>query len=118
KKMGQMTMRWVMAGQTAIIVGLVLHLILPGQHENSFRVLSSSEQLAPGNIVVVFKPETSVKDIQRIMSHNDARIVDGPTVTNAYVLRVSNDQLTQSVTDLRTEPMIELVESLGSGGGK
>ncbi|MFZ6769478.1 zf-HC2 domain-containing protein [Undibacterium sp. Di26W] len=111
------SMGWVMAAQTAIIVGLVAHLVLPVQDNTSYHVLGSGER-SSGNIVVIFKPETTVKDIQRIMSLNDARIIDGPTVTNAYLLNVPDDRLTQSMDELRSEPVIELVESLQAGGAK
>ncbi|MBC3918162.1 zf-HC2 domain-containing protein [Undibacterium sp. CY18W] len=114
---GTRSMGWIMAAQTAIIVGLVVHLALPTQDNSSYHVLGSGER-SSGNIVVVFKPETTVKDIQRIMSLNDARIIDGPTVTNAYLLNVPDDRLTQSVDELRSEAVIELVESLQAGGAK
>jgi hypothetical protein len=107
----------VMAAQTAVIVGLVAFMALPRQDDSSYRVLGSGER-SSGNIVVVFKPETTVKDIQRIMSINDARIIDGPTVTNAYLLNVDDARLEQSIRELRSEAGIELVESLGSGAAK
>ena len=117
---GRNSMRWgtaVMAAQTAVIVGLVAFMALPKQDDSNYRVLGSGER-SSGNIVVVFKPETTVKDIQRIMSMNDARIIDGPTVTNAYLLNVPDTRLTQSIKELRSEAGIELVESLGSGDAK
>ncbi|MFZ6733891.1 zf-HC2 domain-containing protein [Undibacterium sp. Ji42W] len=112
--------RWgmaVMVTQTAVIVGLVALMALPKQDDSSYRVLGNGER-SSGNIVVVFKPETTVKDIQRIMSINDARIIDGPTVTNAYLLNVDDARLAQSIKELRSEAGIELVESLGSGDTK
>ncbi|BBB67648.1 hypothetical protein UNDYM_3395 [Undibacterium sp. YM2] len=117
---GKAPARWgmaVMAAQTAVIVGLVAFMALPRQDDSSYRVLGSGER-SSGNIVVVFKPETTVKDIQRIMSINDARIIDGPTVTNAYLLNVDDARLEQSIRELRSEVGIELVESLGSGAAK
>ncbi|BBB61588.1 hypothetical protein UNDKW_3315 [Undibacterium sp. KW1] len=117
---GKAPARWgmaVMAAQTAVIVGLVAFMALPRQDDSSYRVLGSGER-SSGNIVVVFKPETTVKDIQRIMSINDARIIDGPTVTNAYLLNVDDSRLEQSIRELRSEAGIELVESLGSGAAK
>ncbi|MFZ6708218.1 zf-HC2 domain-containing protein [Undibacterium sp. TC9W] len=117
---GKAPARWgmaVMAVQTAVIVGLVAFMALPRQDDSSYRVLGNGER-SSGNIVVVFKPETTVKDIQRIMSINDARIIDGPTVTNAYLLNVDDARLEQSIRELRSEAGIELVESLGSGAAK
>lgn len=117
---GKAPARWgmaVMAAQTAVIVGLVAFMALPRQDDSSYRVLGNGER-SSGNIVVVFKPETTVKDIQRIMSINDARIIDGPTVTNAYLLNVDDARLEQSIRELRSEAGIELVESLGSGAAK
>jgi len=119
-KTGKNSLPWgmaIMAAQMAIIIGLIAHIAYPGQDDNSYRVLGSGER-SSGNIVVVFKPETTVKDIQRIMSMNDARIIDGPTVTNAYLLNVDEARLTQSIKELRSEAGIELVESLGSGEAK
>ncbi|MBI1771951.1 MAG: zf-HC2 domain-containing protein [Burkholderiales bacterium] len=117
---GKTSTRWgtaVMAAQSAVIVGLIALIALPKQDDSNYRVLGSGER-SSGNIVVVFKPETTVKDIQRIMAMNDARIIDGPTVTNAYLLNVPDTRLTQSIKELRTETGIELVESLGSGEAK
>ena len=45
-----------------------------------------------GGIVVVFDPATPEADLRRILREAGARIVDGPTQANAYVLDVPAPQ--------------------------
>ncbi|MFZ6676159.1 hypothetical protein [Undibacterium sp. Xuan67W] len=104
-------MSWALAIQAVVIAGLLTHLGLQEEKYSGYRLQGATGK-SSGNVVVVFKPETTVKEVQRIMSINDARIIDGPTVTNAYVLNVPEEKLISSVKELRAEPAIELVESL------
>jgi hypothetical protein len=41
-----------------------------------------------------------------------ARVADGPTQTNAYVLKVGAEQQVEAVQALRAEPAVVLVEQL------
>lgn len=113
---GTAWMRWGLAAQFAVILGLAFMLVRPGDDTAAYRVLGAAGK-AGGNVVVVFKPETTERELRRILLASGARVVDGPTVTDAYLLKVSDAQRTIAINGLRAEPAVVLAESLDSGGG-
>ncbi|MES2072425.1 MAG: hypothetical protein V4488_18850 [Pseudomonadota bacterium] len=113
-------MRWGLAVQCAIIVGLAFQLFSPlamTPAAPSYHVLGVPSEGA-GNVVVMFKPETREQDLRRILHAAGARMVDGPTVTDAYLLSVPDAQLSLVIQQLRREPAIALAESLNAGGAR
>jgi hypothetical protein len=116
--------RWAMALQCAIIAALALALFKPQAADYAqYRALSSAPapgaaSSAPaGRLMVVFKPRTTEAELRRILQTCGARIVDGPTVTDAYVLQVDGAVAT-ALAALKREPAVTLVSSLDAGAGK
>jgi hypothetical protein len=68
--------------------------------------------------VVVFDPATTQAEVGRILRAADARIVDGPTQANAYVLEVPSGQIDRAVQTLKAERAAALVERLGPQGAR
>jgi hypothetical protein len=108
-------MGWMLAAQTVAIVCLTVILIPQIGDSAQYRLLGVARN-DPGNIVVVFKPETTEQDLRRILRASGARVVDGPTVTDAYLIKVDDARLTWVVNNLRSERAVALAESLESGG--
>lgn len=104
--------RWALAAQFAVIACLGVLLARPAADNGAYRVLGASA--GGGNLVVVFKPETSERELRRILQANHARMVDGPTVTDAYLLSVPDPQRARA--RLRAEPAVALAEALDGGG--
>src|SRR5476649_1445779 len=104
-------MRWAMAAQAVAIAGLVALLVRPAADNANYHVLGSGAVLS-GNLVVVFKPETAEKELRRVLLANGARVVDGPTDTDAYLLNVPLATRDHALLNLRAEPSVMLVESL------
>src|SRR5471030_1632423 len=104
-------MRWAMAAQAVAIAGLVALLVRPAADNANYHVLGSGAVLS-GNLVVVFKPETAEKELRRVLLANGARVVDGPTDTDAYLLNVPLATRDHALLSLRAEPSVMLVESL------
>jgi anti-sigma factor RsiW len=104
-------LRWALAAQFTVIAGLALLLARPVADGGHYHVLGAGA--AAGNLVVVFKPETAERDLRRILQANGAHVVDGPTVTDAYLLSVSDPQ--QARARLRGEPAVVLAETLAGG---
>jgi hypothetical protein len=78
-----------------------------------YRTLGASNARATtGNLVVVFNPTTPEGDLRRMLRDAGARIVDGPTQTNAYVLDVPAQRINQAMQALRAEHAALLVEQL------
>jgi len=108
-------MQWALAAQFLVIVGLAIVLATPYGNVAAYRALGASQSTS-GNMVVVFKPETSERELRRILHAAGARIVDGPTITDAYLLNVAEDKLTGALRDLRADRAVVLAESLRTAG--
>lgn len=104
-------LRWALAAQFAVIAGLALLLARPVADSGAYHVLGAGA--GAGNLVVVFKPETAERDLRRILQANGAHVVDGPTVTDAYLLSVPDPRTARA--RLRTEPAVVLAETLEGG---
>jgi hypothetical protein len=115
-------MVWFVLPQ-AITVGFIAWSITDvTNHNASYRALSSStivdgQKSTPlsSNLVIVFKPTATHVDITSALQRYDARIVDGPTVTHAYLLHVPNEHLEQALNALRKDNNVELVDRLNAG---
>lgn len=100
---------WALAAQCAIIAGLVV-LWQPAATPD-YRALGSGAAAAP-DVVVVFKPDTSVGQVRQLLQASGARIVGGPTVTGAYLLDVDTAQTPALLSSLRADPAVQLAEPL------
>ena len=110
-------MRRTLAVQFVAILGLAFLLIsLSHDGTSAYRALGMPKSTAAGNVVIVFKPDTAEQDLRRILRASGARVVDGPTVTDAYLLSVPSEKLAQTVDRLKSERAVTLVESLKPEG--
>jgi anti-sigma-K factor RskA len=67
---------------------------------------------AGGSLVVQFDPSTPERELRRILNNAGARLLDGPTQSNAYILDVPAGQRASAVRELRKEQAVVLVEQL------
>jgi outer membrane lipopolysaccharide assembly protein LptE/RlpB len=67
---------------------------------------------ARGALVVVFDPNTPEIELRRVLREAGARVVDGPTASNAYVLHVPSNRQAQALQTLRAERAVALAEEL------
>jgi hypothetical protein len=83
----------------------------------SYRTLGAPDArpATRGALVVVFDPSTSEFDLRRIVRAAGARIVDGPTATNGYVLGVAEGDRERALAALRAERAVTLAERLDAG---
>jgi hypothetical protein len=65
-----------------------------------------------GNVIVIFRPDAREQDLRRILTLTGARLVDGPTPADAYVLRVSPDRRPAVITRLRAQREIVLAQPI------
>ena len=106
---------WATAAQFAVIIALGTLLLSGAEGPALYRTLGASNAAAPttGTLVVVFEPATTEAEVRRILRSAGARIVDGPTRANAYVLDVRSGQAERAAQTLRGERAAVLVERLG-----
>lgn len=101
---------WALAGQVAMICGFAV-LALSRTESPAYQALGSGQAATP-DVLVVFKPEARMQDVQRILQAEGAHIVGGPTVTGAYMLDVEAPRQARLLAALRADPSVELAESL------
>ena len=106
---------WALAAEFAVIVVLGGLLITNNDGPVLYRTLGAENAAVPatGSLVVVFDPTTSVAEVQRILRGAGARIVDGPTQANAYVLEVPPGQTERAAQAIKAERAALLIEPLG-----
>ena len=64
--------------------------------------------------VVRFNPDATEAQIRHGLKDSGARLVDGPTVSDAYVVRLPREHYAAALDKLRKEPGVALVEALES----
>jgi hypothetical protein len=107
--------RWAAAGAFAAAVALSTAWLIGAPDAALYRTLAAqSSQPSTGAIVVVFDPAVSEFDLRHIVRRAGARIVDGPTQTNAYVLDVAPERRAQALQALRAERAVTLAERIDS----
>jgi anti-sigma factor RsiW len=106
--------RCAMAAELVLIVALGTVLLPPTDGLPLYRTLGAQSAAAPtaGSLVVVFDPTTPESELRRMLRKAGARVADGPTQTNAYVLKVAAERGVEAVQALRAEPAVVLVEQL------
>lgn len=103
-------LRWAVAAQWVAIIGLGALLLRPDETP-AYHVLGAGPA-AGGNMVVMFQPNTSERELRHILQAQNARIVDGPTVTDAWLLNVPAERHAQVLQALRATPAVKLAEPL------
>jgi anti-sigma factor RsiW len=121
---GKMAARWwqfAIALQMGVILalGTTLWLQLDSTPRTdlpaAYRGLATAAQRTAGDALVVFDPNASEADIRRALQLAGARIVDGPTATGAYFVRLDRDPMQPALTALRLDRAVLRVESLVAG---
>jgi len=112
--------QWAVAAEFIVIIVLGSLLLASNDGPALYRTLGTGHAGVPstGSLVVVFAPATSIADVQRILRSAGARIVDGPTHGNAYVLEVPSGQTQRAAQTLKAERATLLVEPLDSRNAK
>jgi len=106
--------KFAMAVQFLLIFALGWVLLQPGRTDLPYRALATAGGLErpSGSAVVVFDPNAPQREVTRILRASGAHVVDGPTVSNGYVLVVPGPQLDAALERLRAEPAVVLAEPL------
>jgi len=104
-------LRAAVAAQFCAIAVLAALLARPGAQPDSYRVLGAAGANGMARVVVTFRPDTPEAELRRIVRASGARIVGGPTVTDAWLVG-ADGQLAPVLARLRAEPAVTLAEPL------
>jgi hypothetical protein len=102
---------WALAAQfvlAVVIVGLALQTV-PSPR---YHALGAARRTAAGDAIVIFRPDANADALARAVRASGARIVDGPTAADAYVLDVPLSQRTAALARLRADAAVTLAEPI------
>ena len=96
----------------ALAVAIVVTL-RPATPAGEFHALAAPAE-GGATAVVRFRPDATEAQIRQGLKDSGARLVDGPTVSDAYVVRLSREHYAAAIDKLRKAPGVALVEALES----
>ncbi|HWA60454.1 MAG TPA: hypothetical protein VG939_03725, partial [Caulobacteraceae bacterium] len=112
-------LRWAVAAQfAAIVIGgtFLWQLQQKPAAPVVYHALGAAPESAAGNVVVVFRPDASERDLRQALRDTHARLVDGPTAADAYILHVTPEDRDAALLALRRKPAVVLAEAIDAGG--
>lgn len=104
--------RWTLGAQFALIVALVGLQLAPQPPSPTYRTLGAPVPAPEANFIVRFRPETRESQLRHTLQAAGARLVDGPTGTDAYLLHVPADRRSAALRVLRADSTVVLAEAL------
>jgi hypothetical protein len=104
-------LRAAVALQFGAIAVLAALLARPSAQPDNYRVLGAAGANGMARVVVTFRPDTPEAELRRIVRASGARIVGGPTVTDAWLVG-ADGKLDPVLARLRAEPAVTLAEPL------
>ncbi|WP_176594082.1 anti-sigma factor [Sphingobium sp. EM0848] len=106
---------WLLAGQVALAASVAM-LLLPQGPPAPYHALGSTVAARPGNVIVIFRPDSREENLRRLLTAQRARLVDGPTAAGAYVLQVAPQDRDMILKALRGQQDIVLAQPLDGEG--
>jgi anti-sigma factor RsiW len=106
---------WAVASPLAAAAAMALIVInvTPRQPvDQQYRALGAAGIAQSANLVVLFAPDTQEHDMRAALAAAGARMVDGPTETGAYLLRVDGARRELALKQLRDNGAITLAEPI------
>jgi anti-sigma factor RsiW len=111
---------WAVAATFAIVAGAswLPQIAAPRPAAPEYAALGQAQADASGNVVVVFHPDTTERQLRAVLKAGEARIVDGPTAAGGYVLHVPVARRDAALTALRAQDRVVLAEPIESGSAR
>jgi anti-sigma factor RsiW len=112
---------WAIAAQAAallLVVGVTIPSLQlrsrpqPEMRPEQYQTLGSAPTHPAGNLLVMFRPETSEQQLRALITQSGARVVDGPTQTGAYMLLVPATEREAVLVRLRAQSAVTLVQPI------
>lgn len=98
---------WGIAASVPLAVGAAL---LPPAVEASYHALGAAPAAPAGNVVVIFRPDATEAEMRGLLKAAHARMVDGPTAADAYVLAAPPAERDAALKLLKAQRLVVLAE--------
>jgi hypothetical protein len=105
---------WAVAAQFCLLVVMGVTL-WRNEQPTRYHTLGATPAGAPANLVVIFKPDTPERDLRAILQSSGARLVGGPTESDAYLLHVATEARSAALARLREETEVVVAEPVDGG---
>jgi len=102
----------VLAAQAALLAAAVTITLRVEAPMAPYHALGAAPAIAGGNAIIIFRPDARAETITRLLKDNGARLVDGPTPANAYVLHIADARRARTLDQLRADSSVVLAEPL------
>ncbi len=104
---------WAIAAQVLLLIGGAA--IVRAPRPATFHVLGASSAPRSANILVMFRPATTEAGIRTALRAAGARMVDGPTEADAYLLSAPPAERKQALAALTRDADVTLAQPLDPG---
>jgi anti-sigma factor RsiW len=108
---------WALGGALAASLALAVGTVglqKLSAPDRGFHTLGAAAAASTGQVVVLFRPDTSEQQLRTILAAQGARLVDGPTAAGAYVLRLDGRNSAEAISALRQSRQVVLAEPIAS----
>ncbi len=114
------TLRWVVAAQFVAMLALGAQTLTQRYdgRPGAYHVLGDAGATHSGNVLAMFRPETSEAAFRRALQASGARLVDGPTASGAYVLAVPGGLGGAALARLRRDADVTMAEPIEQAPAK
>ena len=116
KLMRPQGLKWVVAAQFAALVVLGVAALpsnpVQPQRQGAYRALGEAPTGRTGNVLAMFKPNSSVAEMRHSLDASGARLVDGPTPAGAYLLEGPGGEKGRELAALRGDPNVTMAEPI------
>lgn len=102
---------WLLTG-SALAASLIAIVAVPRFVRADYHTLGAPAAEAPGNVIVMFRPDTSERELRSLLTASRARLADGPTASGAYVLRVPQTKRAAILAKFEADESIVLAQPL------
>jgi hypothetical protein len=107
---------WVAAAEFSVIL-LLTGLFAFGERpaDSSFQLLGAKAQKAEGvSAFVIFDGTATERAMRQALAAAGATIVNGPTETGAYIVRLPTANATAGIESMRHQPGVRVIEQIGA----
>lgn len=102
---------WAIAAQFILVI-VAIGMLLPLTQPARYHALGAAQPAPRGDLIVMFRPEAQAQDLSRVLRDSGARLVDGPTAADAYVLAAPPGGRSAALARLRANHAIVMAEAL------